>query len=429
VDTIHAGSIWVHAVEPIVRGQDTICWIRTRQPLDTTILAAAMEKQAAERPALALRWQRSRDGRRFEWVPPSNAEHRALLAANLERCRTKRPDFGSFMKSEDRLPMMLLPWDDRTLLCRMSHLFTNALGQAYWLEDLLRCSTGEPPPLHSGRDPQALGGALRSLLAVGRALRFVASFRSKAGRDSASTTADLTDGRLVEQHRRGMTLGRALLPERTASELRAHARQRGLTWTERVASALIRAIRTQRPAATRVLLGLPVDLLRHYPKRSRFAPGNPTAGHLLQHLPGEEVDEAVRLGMAPARRGVPFGLARMMDAPARDEGKLLDELRQRALLPICKRAPFENSSSLLSSVPIPDALSALGDYAESLSFHSFSQFLIVSTTTVGGRTTIGFTSPDDLIDRTVAVAVVEAVLRDLVPSDTPPLELITIPHE
>ncbi len=422
MDSAHAGSLWIHAQEPVVRGHDTLLALRLRAPADGERLGAAWERQVRARPALRLRWVEDAAARRFRWVPFSESDLATRVASARAALRTLAPEaaLGEYVPSGEGLVHRWLLRDDRTLVARSCHLFTNLLGQACWMEDGLRVDSGgaeaAPFPERIVAPPSAIDRWVVAAAGVARALAFAARFRRAAGRDAGAETVDLTDGRSVAEQSAGATVHRLALGPGASRALLESSRARGLTVTARVVAETARALLDARPGKRRVLVGLPVDLVARLGSRSRSAPGNPTAGFVIQCFRGGDLDAEAREGLAEARRGTAFWLARAMDAPARDERKLLDAFAARARLPIPERAPFENLSCVVSSVALPESLTALAAHCEAASFHTWAQVPLVTVCSLAGATTLAVTSPDDRVAPADAASLFERLAAAVDPA-------------
>jgi hypothetical protein len=417
VDTPHAGSLYIHAHEPVTRGQDILYMLRARAPIDAERLGGAWERQVRARPTLQLRWKFDGAAEKYCWVPFEEAEldARILTARDAMRTIAARSQLGAFAPSGEGLVYRLLRAGESTLACRASHMFTNGLGLATWLDDLLRFEKGEAPGADGGaalraRPPwRALGAAA----GTARALLFALRFKLAAGSGASRETADLTGGRAPATHKKGLTVVRCQFSEAASARLRDAGKARGLSVTGSLAAATARAFLALRPESRRVLMGLNVDLRRYETHKSWMEPGNPTGGHLIQIFRGAEVDREVARSLEIARRGTPYWLARAMDRPAKSDVKLLESFSKRVREPIPARAPFENLSCLLSSVAVPGELTEFHRAFAGGMFVSWTQMPLIGLFTCGGTTTFSLSSPDDLVDPADAEALAELILDQL----------------
>jgi len=409
VDVGHVGSLFIRAMEPMVRGDDIAFVVKFRDNYDPDRLWASYESLLRQNPALQV-VLRPFD-KSFSWVPIDATE----LNVALDRQRQRFAQLFSFEELlspahalTPPLPVRISQMGDREVCFQMSHALSNGRGALQWVIGWLAATNGASVPVGqtAGRfDSTAplTGLALLPFYALG--------FFARAGLNHARKTVDLTHGKTPIPHDNGYVSRTYRFSEPKTNRILAKARALELSLQQYVCLAIAEAMLSAQPEKSRVCIVVPTDLARYLPGFPRTVPGNYTGSMNVQLRRGAPLQSQITRQFTWFRRGVDYWLTQLVGAFSRNEQRLINKLARVASRPIHRRGAFQNVSCAVTNLGVITVPASWG--IESGTGTTKTQTVLFTVFTLDGCLTANVTFPRDLYDPEEVFRVADAALANL----------------
>ncbi len=409
MDVGRVGTLFIRALEPMVRGGDIAFVVKFRDNYDPDRLWASYESLLRQNPALQVVLRPS--GKSFSWVPIDSTE----LNVALDRQRQRFPQLFSFEELlspaqalTPPLPVRLSQMGDREVCFQMSHALSNGRGVLQWFVYWLAAANGESVPVG-----QTAGRFDSTAPLTGLALLpfYLFGYLVKAGLKQARKTVDLTRGKTPIPHDNGYATRTYRFSEPETNRIVANARALELSLQQYICLAVAEAMLSAQPEKSRVCIAVPTDLARYSPGLPRTVPGNYTGSMSVQLRRGAPLQSQIKRQFGWFRRGVDYWLTRLVAAFSRSEQRLLKKLVRSASLPVHRRGPFQNVSCAVTNVGVITFPASWG--IESATGTTKTQTILFTVFTLDGRLTANVTFARDLYDPEEVFRVADAALADL----------------
>jgi hypothetical protein len=410
VDVGHVGSLFTHAVEPILGGDDIAFFLKFRDNYDPDRLWESYESLVRQNPALQVTLRPV--NKSFSWVPINSEELNAALDSQRQR-------FSQLFSLEELLspahaltpplPVRISQMEDRKVCFQMRHAFSSGLGALQWIEYWLAAFNGESVPV-----APAAGRFDSTAPLIGLALLpfYLLGYLAHAGLKQARNTVDLTHGKTPRPHNNGYASRTYQFSEPETDRILAEAHKLNLSLTQYVCLAVAKAMLSAQPEKSRVCMAIPTDLARYSPNFPRTVPGNYTGSLTVQLRRGAPLQSQIARQFSWLRRGIDYWLNRVVGALSRREQRLVNRLARAALLPVHRRGPFQNVSCAVTNVGAVKS-PAFCARIESGTGSTKTQTILFTIFRLHGRLSANVTFDRDLYDSEEVFRVADAALANL----------------
>jgi hypothetical protein len=410
VDVGRVGSLFIRALEPMLRGDDMAFVLKFRDNYDPDRLWASYDSLLRQNPALQVVLRPF--GKSFSWVPIDSTE----LNAALDRERQRFPQL--FSQEEllspanaltPALPVRISQMGGREVCFQMSHALSNGRGALQWIDYWLAAANGESVPVG-----QTAGRFDSTAPLTGLALLpfYLLGYIARAGLSQARKTVDLTHGKTPIPHDNGYASRTYLFSEPETNRILAEARALDLSLHQYICLAVAKAMLSAQPEKSRVCIAVPTDLARYSPRLPRTVPGNYTGSLTVQLRRGATLQWQIARQFGWFRWGVDYWLTRLAGALYLSEQRLLNNSARAASLPVHRRGPFQNVSCAVTNVgAIKNP--AICARIESACGTTKTQTILFTVGRLNGHLTANVTFARDLYDLEEVFRVADAALANL----------------
>ncbi|WP_131812168.1 hypothetical protein [Mycobacterium mantenii] len=414
MDVGRVGSLLIHALEPVLRGEDIAFVVTFREGYDPDRLWASYESLVRRNPALQVALKPV--GNSYSWESIDSAELTAAL--DQQRAHFSQPfSFEELLLPAHALrpplPIQISRVGDREVCFQMSHAFTSGRGALQWIEYWLAATDGECAAVDQKVDHPA--GRFRSTAPlVGLALLpfYFLSFLARAGLKQARKTVDLTHGKTPIPHDKGYASRTYRFSEQETTRILDKAHALGLSLHQYVCLAVGEAMLSAHPEKSRVCIAVPTDLARYAPGLPHTVPGNFTGSLSVQLRRGAPLHSQVARQFRWFRWGIDYWLTRVIGFLSANQQKLLKTGARAASLPVLHRGPFQDVSCAVTNIGSIKS-PAICAQVESGTGTTKSQTVLFTVFRLHGRLTGNVTFARDLYDTDEVFAIADAALAKL----------------
>jgi hypothetical protein len=409
VDVGRVGSLFIRALEPMLRGDDISFVVKFRDNYDPDRLWGSYESLVRQNPALQVVLRPF--GKSFSWVPVDSAE----LNAALDRQRQRFPQLFSFEELlspahalTPPLAVRISQMGDREICFQMSHALSDGRGVLQWIVYWLAAANGESVPVG-----QTAGRFDSTAPLIGLALLpfYLLGFFVRAGLKQARETVDLTRGKTPIPHDNGYASRTYRFSEPKTNLILEKARALELSLTQYICLAVAEAMLSAQPEKSRVGIAVPTDLARYSPGFPRSVPGNYTGSLIVQLRRGAPLQSQITRQFGWFRRGVDYWLTRLVGAFSGSEQRLVNNYARAASLPVHRRGPFQDVSCAVTNLGVVTLPPSWG--IESGTGTTKTQTILFTVFTFDGRFFVNVTFARDLYDPEEVFRVADAALANL----------------
>jgi hypothetical protein len=409
VDVGRVASLRMHAVEPMLHGNDIAFVIKFRDNYDPDRLWASYESLVRQNPALQVVLRPL--GKSFSWVPIDSTE----LNAALDRQRQRFPQLFSFEELLSPahalmppLPVRISQMGGREVCFQMSHALSNGRGVLQWVIYWVAAANGASVPVG-----QTAGRFDSTAPLTGLALLpfYLLGYFAQAGLNHARETVDLTRGKTPIPHDNGYASRTYRFSEPDTNRILAKARALDFSLSQYLCLAVAEAMLSAQPEKSRVCIAVPTDLARYSPEFARTTPGNYTSTLILQLRRGAPLQSQIARQFGWLRVGVDYWLNRLVAAVSRGEQRFVNNSARGASVPVHRRGPFGNVSCTVTNLGVITAPASWG--IESGTGTTKTQTILFTVFTLNGCLTTNVTFARDLYDPEEVFRVTDAALGGL----------------
>ena len=409
MDVGRVGSLFVRALEPLVRGDDIAFVVKFRDNYDPDRLWASYESLLRQNPALQVVLRPF--GKSFSWVPIDPAE----LNVALDRQRQRFAQLFSFEELlspahalTPPLGVRISQMGGREVCFQMSHALSDGRGVLQWIVYWLAVANGESVPVGQTAGRFDSTAPLSGLVLLPF---YLLGYFARAGLKQARKTVDLTRGKMPIPHDNGYASRTYRFSGPETNRIVANARTLDLSLTQYMCLAVAEAMLAAQPEKSRVAIAVPTDLARYSPRFPRTVPGNYAGSLTVQLRRGAPLQSQITRQFGWVRRGVDYWLNRLVRAFSHNEQKLLDKVAHIASLPVDRRGPLQNVSCAVTNLGVITVPTSWG--IESGTGTTKSQLILFTIFTFDGRFFVNVTFARDLYDPEEVFRVADAALANL----------------
>jgi hypothetical protein len=331
VDVGRVATLRMHAMEPMLHGNDISFVVKFRDNYDPDRLWASYESLVRQNPTLQVVLRPF--GKSFSWVPIDSTE----LDAALDRQRHRFPQLFSFEELlspahalTPPLPVRISQMRDREVCFQMSHALSNGRGGLQWVLYWLAAANGESVPVG---DTAGRFHSTAPLIGLALLPFYVLGLFTRAGLNHARETVDLTRGKTPIPDDNGYASRTYRFSEPDTNRILAKARALDLSLSQHLCLAVAEAMLAAQPEKSRVCIVVPTDLARYSPDFARTTPGNYTGSLVLLLRRGAPLQSQITRQFGWLRRGVDYWPNRLVGAFSRSEQKFVNNFARAASLP------------------------------------------------------------------------------------------------
>ncbi len=410
MDVGRVGSLFIRALEPMLRGDDIAFVMKFRDNYDPDSLWASYETLLRQNPALQVVLKPF--GKSFSWVPIDSTE----LNAALDRQRQRFPQLFSFEELlspahalTPPLPVRISQMGEREVCFQMSHALSNGRGALQWIEYWLAAANGEPVPVG-----QTAGRFNSTAPLTGLALLpfYFLGYFAKAGLNQARKTVDLTHGKMPIPHDNGYASRTYQFSEPETNRIIAKARALNLSLHQYMCLAVGEAMLSAQPEKSRVRIAVPTDLARYSPGLPRTVPGNYTGSLAVQLRRGAPLQSQIARQFRWFRWGIDYWLTRLVGALSFSQQRLLNNGARAMSLPVHRRGPFQNISCAVTNIGTIKS-PAICTQIESGTGTTKTQYILFTVCRFHGRLIANVTFARDLYFAEEVFRIADAALANL----------------
>lgn len=409
MDVGHAASLFIRAVEPMLRGDDIAFIAKFGDNYDPDRLWTSYESLVRQNRALHVVLKPT--DKSFSWVPIASAELNAALDYQRQRF-SESFSFEELLSPAQALipplPVRISQVGGREVCFQMSHALSNGRGVLQWIVYWLAAANGESVPVG-----ETTGRFESTAPLTGLALLpfYLLGYLAKAGLNYARKTVDLTHGKTPIPHDNGYASRTYRFSEPETDRVLAKARALNLSLHQYMCLAVAEAMLSAQPEKSRVCILIPTDLARLSPGLPRTVPGNYTGSLIVQLRRGAPLQSQIARQFGWFRRGVDYWIIRLMAAFSFSEHRLFNKLARGASLPVHRRGPFGNFSCAVTN--LGDITTPASWGIESGTGTTKTQTIFFAVGTFNGRLIANVTFARDLYDPDEVFRVANSALERL----------------
>jgi hypothetical protein len=414
------GSIYIHATEEFIQGNDMIVTARTKEPIDLEKMVRAYDRLIRENPTLQCKWVWLEKEQAYGWEHLNPYELEAMLTVEKERIlryHDREALFSEYFPTNRHLPIRIYMIDPYHGVTAVNHVFSNGVGVMAWCDTLLRYYLHETGVEITADHPyhfhfSAMQKCLIYIRSIFWALVHTIRFAQKAAQTSGAGTVDLTHGKVPARHQSGYSVKTYRFSEVETQAVVKRSKGLNITVAQYMCGVFTRAFFDAVPEAYRVCISSPVELRPVLTGVTFETPGNFTGSLIFQVFRDKDIEKQVYAAFKNFRRGVPLGVSKLLSIFIGRHKALEKMFAGAAALPIPERAPFENFTFAFSAVGLVKfpALQALG---VECSGHTRTQTIFIAPVTLNGRMTIEISCPNDLFDAREVFGVTDQAVKKL----------------